>query len=92
MKGYPKHVNCKQDFLNLLADENHREQAIEGLKEIYSLDDSKTLRATTLIDPDDPDLGYNTEEIDNPMPLWKQKGFESREAVGTLITKNGGTV
>ena len=92
MKGFPKHVNCKQDFLNLLADKNHKEHAIEDLKKIYLLNDSKTLRATTLIDPEDPKSGYNTEEIDNPMPLWKQKGFESREAVGTLITKNGGKV
>jgi len=92
MKGYPKHVNCKQDFLNLLADENHREQAIEGLKEIYSLDDSKTLRATTLIDPEDPKSDYNTEEIDNPMPVWMAKGFESREEVATIVTENGGAL
>ena len=92
MRGYPKHINCMQDFNNLLADEDLKATALSGLREIYGKDDSKTLRATTLIDPSDPKSDYNTEEIDNPMPLWKQKGFESREAVATLITKNGGKV
>ena len=92
MRGYPKHVNCKQDYLNLLADEGLTAQAIAELQAIYKKDDSRALRATTLIDPSDPKSDYNTEEIDNPMPLWKQKGFESREAVAELIAKNGGKI
>ena len=92
MRGYPKHINCVQDFNNLLADKALKARTLAELQEIYNKDDSKTLRATTLIDPEDPKSDWNTEEIDNPMPLWKQKGFESREAVATLITKNGGKV
>ena len=92
MRGFPKHINCVQDFNNLLADKDLKRRAISELQKIYNKDDSKTLRATTLIDPEDPKSDYNTEEIDNPMPLWKQKGFESREAIATLITKNGGKV
>ena len=92
MRGFPKHINCVQDFNNLLADKDLKRRAISELQKIYNKDDSKTLRATTLIDPEDPKSDYNTEEIDNPMPLWKQKGFESREAVATLITKNGGKI
>jgi len=92
MRGYPKHINCVQDFNNLLADKALKARTLAELQEIYNKDDSKTLRATTLIDPEDPKSDWNTEEIDNPMPLWKQKGFESREAVAELIAKNGGKV
>ena len=92
MRGFPKHINCVQDFNNLLADKDLKRRAISELQKIYNKEDSKTLRATTLIDPEDPKSDWNTEEIDNPMPLWKQKGFESREAVAALVTKNGGKV
>ena len=92
MRGFPKHINCVQDFNNLLADKDLKRRAISELQKIYNKDDSKALRATTLIDPEDPKSDWNTEEIDNPMPLWKQKGFESREAVAALVTKNGGKV
>ena len=92
MRGFPKHINCVQDFNNLLADKDLKRRAISELQKIYTKDDSKALRATTLIDPEDPKSDWNTEEIDNPMPLWKQKGFESREAVAALVTKNGGKV
>ena len=85
MKGYPKHINTTQDFTNLLADDNFKAQALAELKRIYNLNDSKATKATTLIDPNDEDKGYNTEEINNPMPEWKLKGFISREAVNEMI-------
>jgi hypothetical protein len=92
MKDYPKHVSTKQDFVNLLSMEKFKERAIEDLKKTYNLNDSKAVRATTLIDPDNPEKGYNTEIIDNPMPMWRQKGFASRQDVADLITENGGEV
>ena len=92
MRGFPKHINCVQDFNNLLADKDLKTRTLAELQKIYNKDDLKALRATTLIDPEDPKSDWNTEEIDNPMPLWKQKGFESREAVAELIAKNGGKV
>ena len=92
MKEYPKRIAVKQDFLNLLNEEKFKEQAVADLKAIYNLNDSETTRATTLIDPENPEGGYNTEIIDNPMPMWKQKGFESRQEVADLITANGGEV
>jgi len=92
MKGYPKRVATRQDFLNLLSIEELKDQAIEDLRKIYCMDDSKAIRATTLIDPDDPEKGYNTEIIDNPMPMWKQKGFSTRREVAALMVENGGTI
>ena len=85
MKGYPKFVAMKQDFINLLNMPEYKEQALKDLQAIYDLHDDKAQRATTLIDENNPELGYNTEEIDNPNPVWKQKGFDSRQAVVDLI-------
>jgi len=87
MRGFPKHIATIQDFKNLLTDDKFREQAVVVLNDIYNLDDSKATRATTLIDPGDPHGDWNTEEINNPMPLWKQKGFGSRQEVADLIAE-----
>jgi len=92
MNGYPKRVATRQDCINLLADDEFKDYVLADLKAIYNMNDAKAIRATALIDPDDPESGYNTEIIDNPMPMWKQKGFASRQEVADLITKNGGTI
>ena len=88
MKGYPNRVATKEDFLNLLAMPEHKAHAIADLKAIRDIDDAKVTKATTLIDPEDPEKGYNTELITNPLPIWKQKGFSSRAEVTELIEKS----
>ena len=85
MKGYPKTIKTTQDFTNLLADDNFKAQALAELERIYTADDTKATRATTLIDPGDEEKGWNTEEITNSMPEWKLKGFASRNAVNEMI-------
>ena len=85
MKGFPKTIKTTQDFTNLLADDNFKAQALAELGRIYNADDAKATIATTLIDPDDEEKGWNIEEIDNPMPEWKLKGFASRAAVNDMI-------
>jgi len=89
MRGYPKHINCKQDLLNLLEMPEFRERAKADIQRLQNLDDAK---ATRVVSGSEEEKNLVTEEIDNPMPLWKQKGFESREAVAELIAKNGGKV
>lgn len=84
MKGLPKYISTKQDFINLLAEPEHQAQAIEGLKVIRDMEDDKALRVV-LIDEETGEAV--TEEIDNPMPLWKVKGFSSRQEVADLITE-----
>ena len=82
MKGYPKYINCKQDYLNLLAEPEFKAQALDDLRAIRDLDDDKALRVISM----DEETGEaTTEEIDNPMPLWRVKGFESRQDVADLI-------
>jgi len=87
MKGFPKTIATKQDFINLLGMKEFSAQALTELKTLYNLDDDKLTRATTLIEPDNPEKGYDTEEIDNPMPLWKYKGFKSKEEIESIIIK-----
>ena len=88
MKGYPKHIATKQDFINLLADPEYRDQALEDLAEIRDLPDEKANRTLSI----NEDGTAVMEEIDNPMPLWKIKGFSSRMEVAALIAENGGEV
>ena len=84
MKGYPKYINCKQDFINLLDEPEYKALALEDLKAIRDLDDDKALRTISI----NEETGEaTTEEIDNPMPLWKVKGFTSRQEVADLITE-----
>lgn len=92
MRGYPKYVATKQDYLNLLAMSEHKAQAIEEMKKIVSYNDSVVTRATTPIDPNDPNKGWNTEKIENPRPLFKQKGFASRQEATDIIIANGGAI
>jgi hypothetical protein len=92
MKGYPKLILKKQDFMNLLAIEEHKAQALSDLQKLYANDDTLILTTTSLVDPGDPMSDWNQEMRPNPAPLWQQKGFESREDLAQIITENGGTV
>lgn len=92
MKGYPKHIATKQDFLNLLAMPEYKTQALTDLKRIVLLNNITVRKATTPIDPNDHTKGYNTEEVENPLPLWKQKGFTNRQEAADIIIANGGTL
>jgi len=83
MKGYPKHIATKQDFINLLADAEFRERALVDLIVIQDMQDDIVTRTLSI----DEETGEaTTEEITNPMPLWKIKGFGSRQEVADLIT------
>ena len=85
MRGYPKKVATKQDYVNLLSDENYREQALLDLQAIVDLDDSVVQKATTLVDESDPEKGFNMENVENPNPVWKQRGFNSKQEIIDII-------
>jgi len=84
MKGYPKYIATKQDFENLLAVLQCRERALKDLRAIYEAKDEK---ATRVVSGSEETGDLVIEEIDNPMPLWKQKGFKSREEVIEIIMR-----
>ena len=83
MRGYPKHINCKQDLLNLLEMPEFRERAKADIQRLQNLDDAK---ATRVVSGSEEEKNLVTEEIDNPNPRWKQLGFKSVKEVSTLVT------
>jgi len=89
MKGYPKHIATKQDFLNLLDTAEFRARAVDDLAAIRDTDDDTATRTIAI---DEATGEAQTETIENPMPLWKIKGFASRQEVIDLIGEYGGEV
>ena len=85
MRGFPRHINTKQDFENLLAMPEHREECKSELEKVRDLNDSKIKKATTQIDPNDPESEWNTIEVINPNPKWKRMKFNSKKNLTDLI-------
>jgi len=81
MRGYPKYVATKQDFINLLADSDMKARALTDLQAIRDMDDATATRVVSIADDGTEEI----ETIPNPMPSWKVKGFESREELDELI-------
>lgn len=85
MKGYPKHIATKQDYENLLNIPEFAKRAKEDLEELAAINDVKITRAVSLVDENDPVSEWVTEKINNPMPLWKAKGFASLKEVTNAV-------
>ena len=85
MRGYPKVIATRQDFINLLAEPEFKAQALADLQALSDLQDD-TLERVVSYDTDDKGQMINivTETVDAPMPTWKRMGFESRAAVMEL--------
>ena len=85
MKGYPRLIATKQDFINLLAEPEFKAQALADLQAVYDLQDD-TLERVVSYDTDDKGQMINvvTEAVAATMPRWKRMGFESRAAVMEL--------
>jgi hypothetical protein len=56
-------------------------QAAADLEALAKRDTTTVTRAIRLVDPAKPDGEWVTEEIVNPNPEWKRKGFETIKAV-----------
>ena len=86
MKGYPRLIATKQDFINLLAEPEFKAQALADLQAVYDLQDD-TLERVVSYDTDDKGQMINivTETIDAPMPKLKRMGFESRAEILNLM-------
>jgi len=87
MRGYPRHVNTKTDYLNLLNIPEFAERALEDLKRIAELDDEEMEIAVEPIDAKNPEGEWKIKTVKAQMPLWKQKGFKNRAEVLSLLAK-----
>ena len=83
MRGYPMHIGIKRDFENLLAMPEFQKRALADLKRLQAMDDAKVMR---VVSGSEEDGNLVTEEIDNPNPAWKVKGFVSKKALDDLST------
>ena len=88
MIGYPKYIATRQDFINMLSIDEYRTQALAHLADVYAAKDDTATRVIGT-GADGEDL---VEAIPNPMPIWKQKGFASRQDVADVIARYGGEV
>lgn len=85
----PKELNDILDVCTGAATpDDFRQQAIAELIAIRDVADNRALR-TVSIAADGTEV---TEEIANSAPLWKIKGFRSRQEVADLIAEYGGEV
>lgn len=67
-------ITTRQDFENLLSDEDSREEALGELQTLQDFDDRTVTRAT--------------EEIENPYPLHAQRDFKEWLDVVELNAKH----
>ncbi len=88
MKGYPKYFATVEDYKNIVRDFPEWKKRVETeLKALKNIKDTKVLKATTLIDPSKPELGWKTQEIDNPYPRYKQKGFKTKRELEDMVAE-----
>ena len=87
MRGYPKHINTKVDFENLLTMPEFKDRALKDLKAIRDLADDKVKEVVSMeADAKSGEEKAVTKEIDNPLPAYKLKGFKDRQEVTALIS------
>ena len=85
MKKYPRHIATEKDFENLLGTPKYKDRALNDLKALEQLKDDK---ATRVISGSEETKDLVTEQIDNPKPRWKSKGFINKDALQGLIAKH----
>ncbi|MDD4986589.1 MAG: hypothetical protein PHQ43_12580 [Dehalococcoidales bacterium] len=84
MRGYPKHINAKVDFANLLAIPVYKARALEDLKRLQAQAVSEA-KIVQVVSGSEETKDLVTKEIDNPNPRWKRLGFKDKEEVDTLV-------
>lgn len=85
MRGYPQHVTTAQDYGFLLNIPEFWQRATDDLNTILNTNDDQATQATELVDPEKPHGHWKTKKIQNPHPLFKQKGFKSKQEIHDLI-------
>ena len=86
MKGFPKNIATKQDFINLLAMPEYKEKAEKELKALHELQDDFVERVvSSKIDVKGQMTDVVTETIPNSSPMYKRMGFESKEEIGMYL-------
>ena len=92
MRGYPKNIATKQDYINLLNTKEFKEKAVQDLKKICNYEEEKTFKVTEFTVSPSNEKKYRVELITNPKPPWKTKGFYNIQDVENIIRDLGNAV
>ena len=82
MRGFPRTIKTKQDWINCLKDEGLKKKALERLQGIYETQDDYVVQT---VSGSEETKDLITKKIENPMPLYKQKGFKTRQELKDLM-------
>lgn len=78
MIGYPKIIATRQDYINILSMPEYKDRCVIDLQKIVDFQDD-TVRQS---------IDENSYiEIPNPNPIYKQKGFGTRQEIIDLINQ-----
>lgn len=80
MQGYPKVVAVKQDYINLLNIPEYKAQALSDLQKLADFNDEPVKKSVGISQDDESYI-----LVDNPNPIYKQKGFATKQEVRDLI-------
>ena len=84
MRGFPRVIRTKQDWINCLEDERLKKKALDKLQRIYETDDDYVVQ---VVSGSKETKDLVTKKIENPMPLYKMRGFGTRQELKDLIDK-----
>lgn len=82
MIGYPKVVAVKQDYINLLNMSEYKAQALIDLQKLADFNDEPVRKSVGISQGDESYI-----LVDNPNPIFRQKGFITRQEVIDLIAQ-----
>jgi hypothetical protein len=85
MKGYPKHINTKQDLDNLLAMPKFKGRALADVKRLQAqaVAEAKVIQ---VVSGSEETKDLVTKEINNPSLRWKALGFKDKKQLDDLVT------
>lgn len=92
MRGYPKRIATKQDFINLLETSEFKAQALKDLGKICDPKNEKAFRSYELTNFPSGEKIQKMELITAQRPPWKAKGFHNIQDVENMIKDNGGKI
>ena len=85
MRGYPKHINTKQDLDNLLTIPEFKGKALADMKRLQAkaVAEAKVIR---VVSGSEEEGNLITEEIDNPSPTYIKMGFKDKKELDDLVS------
>ncbi len=86
MKGYPKNIATKTDFLFLLSDPEYTDQALVDLKKFLDFtDDSFKKIISYELTASGHMINVVLMDFPNPFPQWNRFGFKNKKEISDIL-------